>query len=69
MSQTIKFTIDGMTCDHCVHAVTGAVKEVPGVSDVKVSLEAKSAEVTGDLIDIAKVIAAVAEEGYTASVS
>ncbi len=69
MSQTITFTITGMTCDHCVHAVTNAVKETPGVADVTVSLEAKSAVVTGDQIDVAKIIAAVAEEGYEAAVA
>lgn len=69
MSQTITFTITGMTCDHCVHAVTNAVKETPGVADVTVSLEAKLAVVTGDQIDVAKIIAAVAEEGYEAAVA
>jgi copper chaperone len=68
MSQTIEFSVTGMTCDHCVHAVTDAAKEVPGVSDVKVSLDDKSAVVTGEAIDTAKVIAAIEEEGYEAAV-
>ncbi len=67
MAQTIEFNITGMTCDHCVHAVTTAASEVDGVSDVVVSLEEKSAKVTGEMIDIQKVIAAIAEEGYTAT--
>lgn len=68
MSQTIQFSVTGMTCDHCVHAVTNAAKDVPGVSDVQVSLEGKSAVVTGDNIDTAKIIAAIEEEGYEAAV-
>jgi copper chaperone len=68
MPQTIEFSVTGMTCDHCVHAVTNAAKDVPGVSDVKVSLDEKSATVTGDNIDTAKVIAAIEEEGYEAAV-
>jgi len=68
MSQTIEFSITGMTCDHCVHAVTTAAKDVPGVSDVKVSLDERSAIVTGDAVDVAKVIAAIEEEGYEAAV-
>ena len=48
MAQTIEFNITGMTCDHCVHAVTTAASEVDGVSDVVVSLEEKSAKVTGE---------------------
>ncbi len=69
MSQTITFNITGMTCDHCVHAVTNAVKETPGVSAVTVSLDEKSAVVSGEQIDISKIIAAVAEEGYEAAVA
>lgn len=68
MSQTIEFSITGMTCDHCVHAVTSAAKDVPGVEDVKVSLDDQSAVVTGDAIDPARVIAAIEEEGYEAAV-
>lgn len=68
MGQTIEFNVTGMTCDHCVHAVTTAIKELDGVSDVSVSLEKKSAVVTGSGVDVAKVIAAVAEEGYEAAV-
>ncbi|MCZ2108084.1 MAG: heavy-metal-associated domain-containing protein [Dehalococcoidia bacterium] len=68
MAQTIQFNIEGMTCDHCVRAVTTALKDTPGVTAATVSLESKSAVVEGDNIDIQKAIEAVAEEGYTASV-
>ncbi len=68
MSQTIELSITGMTCDHCVHAVTSAAKDVPGVTDVKVSLDDRSAVVSGDAFDTAKIIAAIEEEGYEAAV-
>lgn len=68
MSQTIEFSVTGMTCDHCVNAVTNAAKDVPGVSDVKVSLDDELATVTGENVDTAKVIAAIEEEGYEAAV-
>jgi copper chaperone len=67
MAQTIEFNVTGMTCDHCVNAVTTAVKDVEGVADVKVSLDEKKALVTGETIDVAKVIAAIEEEGYEAA--
>lgn len=67
MAQTITFDITGMTCEHCVKAITTAVNDVPGVLDVKVSLESNSAEVSGELVDVEKVMAAVAEEGYAAT--
>jgi len=69
MSQTIQLKIEGMTCDHCVRSITNAVKDVPGVSEAKVSLATNSAVVEGDQFDISKIIEAIEEEGYTASVN
>ena len=68
MSKTIEFNVTGMTCDHCVRSVTNAIQEVDGVSDVQVSLDEKLARVTGETIDVNKVIEAVKEEGYEAAV-
>ena len=68
MSQTIELAITGMTCDHCVHAVTEAIEDVPGVESVKVDLASNAALVTAMNADIEKILAAVAEEGYTAAV-
>ena len=39
--------IEGMMCGHCRARVEKALKAVPGVQAVEVSLEAKTAEVTG----------------------
>lgn len=36
-------TIEGMSCQHCVKAVTKALQAIAGVSDVKVDLESKQA--------------------------
>lgn len=67
MAETKVFSVTGMTCDNCVHHVTEAIKNVPGVTDAKVSLTEKSATVEGE-IDVAKIVAAVEEEGYQAAV-
>jgi copper chaperone len=66
MAETKVFSVTGMTCDNCAHHVTEAIKGVPGVTDVKVSLGEKSATVQGE-IDVAKIVAAVEEEGYQAA--
>ncbi len=66
-TQTIELDITGMTCDHCVRSVTNALKDVPGVEDVTVSLENNEAIVKGNSIDVAALVAAVAEEEYEAS--
>ena len=34
------FPVTGMTCSHCVSAVTSEIKEIPGVTDVDVDLVA-----------------------------
>jgi copper ion binding protein len=66
MATAIDFTVNGMTCEHCVHAVTNAVQELPGVTAVTVSLDENSAHVEGDVLDQAAIVAAIAEEGYEA---
>ena len=63
-----KLKIEGMSCEHCVRAVSGALQEVSGVdSVVEVSLERGEAIVEGSA-ETASLIAAVEEEGYRAEV-
>lgn len=69
MAQTLEFTVTGMTCDHCVHSVTNAAKDTPGVTDADVSLDEKRAVVRGENIDPDAVIAAIREEGYEAALA
>lgn len=35
---TATYQVTGMTCDHCVHAVSGELRGLDGVSDVLVDL-------------------------------
>ncbi len=46
--QTKKFSVKGMSCNHCVQTVAGALRRLPGVKFVEVSLEGKSASVRFD---------------------
>jgi copper chaperone CopZ len=62
---TRTYMVEGMTCGHCVNAVTGEVSKVTGVTGVTVDLDSKTVTVTGDAIDDAAVAAAVDEAGYT----
>jgi copper chaperone CopZ len=34
------YAVTGMTCDHCVHAVSEEIRALDGVSDVSVDLDA-----------------------------
>jgi copper ion binding protein len=63
---TASYTVVGMTCGHCVNAVTEEVSAVPGVSTVDVDLESGGLTVTSDApVDEAAVRAAVEEAGYS----
>lgn len=63
----IELDVSGMTCQHCVRAVTEALAEVPGVSRVvEVDRGTGRAAVEGDA-DPAALVAAVKEAGYEAS--
>jgi copper chaperone len=35
---SVTYRVTGMTCEHCVRAVTGELKTLPGVTDVAVLL-------------------------------
>lgn len=62
---TSTYTVAGMTCGHCVTAVTEELTQVPGVRDVKVDLSSGAVTVTSDSpLDNATVAAAVDEAGY-----
>ena len=65
--QTMKTTlsIEGMMCGHCQATVEKALKGVPGVSEVVVSLEDKNAVVTAEESVSADALkAAVVDAGY-----
>jgi copper chaperone len=45
---TTVLKVNGMSCQHCVNAVTKAVGALPGVSNVSVDLEGKTVTVEHD---------------------
>jgi copper ion binding protein len=66
MSTTSTYRVEGMTCDHCVHAVTSEVGAIPGVRQVIVALASGEVTVTSDQpVATQAVRAAVDEAGYT----
>lgn len=65
MSETA-YTVEGMTCGHCVSAVTEEISLIAGVRDVRVDLGSGNVTVTSDApLDREAVAAAVDEAGYT----
>jgi uncharacterized protein len=65
-AERLELTIHGMTCQHCVAAVSRALRECPGVESADVNLSAGRAVVTGKTLEAGRLIAAVAGVGYTA---
>ena len=62
---TSTYTVVGMTCGHCVTAVTEEVSEIAGVEHVDVVLDTGQVTVTSaEPVDAAAVRAAVEEAGY-----
>jgi len=62
------FNVQGMTCGHCVKAVTRAVQEQDAKAQVEVDLAARQVRVESVLM-VEQVLAAIREEGYQAEVA
>ena len=62
---TTNYRVSGMTCGHCVSAVSAEVSALAEVTDVQVDLGTGSVTVTSSSpLDDASVRAAVEEAGY-----
>ena len=59
-----RYTVVGMTCEHCVRAVREEVLDVDGVDAVDVDLALGSLRVQGEDVSDAAVGAAVVDAGY-----
>lgn len=57
------YSVPDISCDHCVRAITEALRPLDGVTGVEVSIDAKSVTVTGSAPPAA-VAAAIADAGY-----
>ncbi len=59
------YAIAGMTCDHCVRAVTSELMALPSVVSVTVNLESGNADVDSTAaLELSLVESAVEEAGY-----
>jgi len=58
-----KFQVKGMSCGHCVRAVTQAVQALDAAAEVQVDLASGEVQVVSGL-SAEQVMAAIREEGY-----
>ena len=65
MEQTT-LKVDGMSCSHCVNAITKAVGALPGIESVSVDLEGKTVTVKYDPAQspLDKIKAEIDDQGY-----
>jgi copper chaperone len=65
--EKVVLKVDGMSCEHCVRAVTNAVTGIAGTEDISVDLKAGTASFAFDSgkTSLDAIAAAIAEEGYT----
>jgi copper ion binding protein len=62
---TTSYLVTGMTCQHCVHAVSEEVGAVAGVDEVSVDLDSgRLTVVSSDDVPFSAIAAAVDEAGY-----
>jgi copper chaperone CopZ len=65
MSETVTYTVAGMTCGHCAAAVTAELSKLPGVVDVVVALDGGRVTVRADRPLAAETVrSAIDEAGY-----
>jgi copper chaperone len=65
--RALRLSIDGMSCDHCVNAVRGALARLPGVTVEHVEIGSASVLYDPTKISPDAIVDAVNDEGYTAS--
>lgn len=61
---TKNYSVEGMTCEHCVASVQEEVAEVAGTQGVEVELESGRLVVTGEGFSDEAIAAAVERAGY-----
>jgi copper chaperone len=61
------FNVQGMTCGHCVRAITHAIKAEDPAADVQIDLANGEVKVHSQLAS-EQVIGLIEEEGYTAKI-
>jgi copper chaperone len=64
--ETVTLKVEGMSCDHCIKAVTSSVGGLDGVESVNVSLEAGTAEVKfdGAKVSLGRIKSEIEDQGY-----
>jgi len=63
------FIVTGMTCEHCVRAVGGAIRGLDPAAHVEVDLQSGRVSVRGGRASAGAIVQAIEAEGYRATPS
>ena len=58
------YMVPGISCGHCIAAITEEVTKLPGVAEVDVDLTTKRVTVSGEQLDADAIRAAIDDAGY-----
>ena len=61
---TLTYSVPGVSCAHCKHAIESEVSQVQGVESVDVDIDAKTVTISGEPLDEAALVGAIDEAGY-----
>jgi copper chaperone len=64
--ERLKMDVEGMSCGHCVHAVTKALKELDGVAVESVAVGSATVSYDPGATSVEQITRAVKEAGYEA---
>lgn len=65
--QDITLSVPDVSCQHCVHAIDGALSEIPGVKQVTTDIPTKTVHLRyyPDQVSLPKIEAVLDDIGYT----
>jgi copper chaperone len=63
----LELDIQGMSCGHCVAAVSGALRQLDGVSVEAVRIGSASVDYKPDVVSPDQIVSAVEDAGYSAA--
>ena len=61
---SLTYSVPGVSCGHCRHAIQDQVSRLTGVESVDVDIDAKTVTVSGESLEEGAIVAAIDEAGY-----
>jgi len=62
--KTVTLQVEGMSCQHCVHSIEGALREIGAVGNVDLKNNAVSVSFDEEKLALEQVKEAIEEQGY-----